>query len=287
MTALTPAEALVLLAPEDAPGTDAVKATILALLAQGCLRSETKTVSSFLRRAHPVAFLSPGRPFPAPVPRHVGAVLDVVRAAGDNAMPKIAEGLVKAFGQKCARFCPEHVLPELIGKRLLERRETSERKKFLGLIPHTVTRVQHIRTPSGEAEYARIQQAMAEAHTIPQFLSTDPVRAAAMAAALGALIFLVPELVPYYQQLSAEMQRANVVAMAQGAADGNDSFEFGGNSGNAPELNDLGAALNLDQAFDSLSDSLDAAMDAAESSSGGDGGSDGGSDGGGGDGGGE
>lgn len=135
----------------------------------------------------------------------------------------------------------------------------------------------------GEAEYARIRQGNNEARTIPGFLSSDPARAAAMAVALGALIFLVPELVPYYQQLSAEMQRADAAAMAQGGsdssgADGGDAGGFQGDSSTValPELGDLGAALSFDRAFDALSDSLDAAMDAADSSSGGDGGSDGG-----------
>lgn len=299
MSALSPAEALVLLEPEEAPGMDAVKVTVLSLLARGHLRSETKTVSSFLRGSRAVPMLTLGQRYPVPVPRHVGAVLDVVRTAGDPAMPKIAEGFIKAFGQKCARFRPEHVLPDLISRRLLERKEWTERKKFLGLIPRTVTRVVHARTPAGEAECTRIRQAITEARSIPGFLSTDPARAAAMAVALGALIFLVPELVPYYQQLSAEMQRANAAAMAQGGSDssgsdssgsdsggsdgGGDSFLGGDSAGATMQLNDFGAALSFDQAFDALSDSLDAAMDAADSSASSDGGSDGGgSDGGGG-----
>jgi len=123
MTALTPAEALVLLEPEEAPGMDAVKVTVLSLLAQGFLRSETKAVSSFLRGSRAVPTLTLGQRHPTPVPRHVGAVLDVVRTAGDPVMPKVAEGFNKAFGQKCARFRPELVLPDLVSRRLLERNE--------------------------------------------------------------------------------------------------------------------------------------------------------------------
>lgn len=281
MTALTPAEALILLDPVEAPGIDAVKVTVLSLLAQGYLRGGTKAASSMLGRGRQVPTVSPGRPYPAPVPAHVEELLDVVRTARDPAMPKVAESFVKTFGQKCTLFRTAYVQPLLVSKGLLERREQTEKKRVLGLFSRTVTRVWHVRTAAGEAECARIRRSIADARGIPQFLSSDPARAAAMAAALGGLIFLVAELAPYYQQLSMEMARANAGTMNQNSSDSSGGSDSGSGS---PTLEppDFTMAWTVDQTFTSLSDSLDAAMDAADSSGGDSGGDGGGGDGGGG-----
>ena len=64
MTALTPAEALVLLDPAEASGIDAVKVTVLSLLALGFLRTGTQAAASMFGRARQVPTLSPGRPYP-------------------------------------------------------------------------------------------------------------------------------------------------------------------------------------------------------------------------------
>lgn len=277
MTALTPGEALVLMDPDGAPGMDALKVTVLALLAQGYLRHGTESRSSlFGRRSSPA--LLPGKPYPPPAPRHVADVLGVVTAAKDHAMPKLAEQFIRTFGAKCDGFTRDRVVPVLVGKGMLEQREFTERKRFLGLIPRTVTRIRHVPTASGAAEAGRIRQAVEAARDIPRFLSSDPARAVAMAAALGGLVFLVAELYPFMDHLSAEMQRAMT---GRDSSDSSVEMESGG-SGTAAGVFDLSAIAEMDGAFSELSDSLDSAMDAADSSSGGDSGGDGGGDGGGG-----
>jgi hypothetical protein len=81
-----------------------------------------------------------------------------------------------------------------VARGLAEQRKT----RLLGFIP--VTR--YYRTPTGEAEKARLDDAIRDARQIPRYLDSDPAQAAALVAAAGAAILLVDELRPHYDALA-------------------------------------------------------------------------------------
>jgi hypothetical protein len=68
----------------------------------------------------------------------------------------------------------------------------------MGLIPHD----SFYRTAAGDAEKIRVETALREARAIPQYFDSDPMRAAALAAAAGGAILLVEALRPHYRQLA-------------------------------------------------------------------------------------
>ena len=66
---LSPAESLVLLKPNRTPGREAVKVTLLSLLAQGLLRIEEETHKGWIKNTKIVYVRPTGRPAWALPPR--------------------------------------------------------------------------------------------------------------------------------------------------------------------------------------------------------------------------
>jgi hypothetical protein len=111
-------------------------------------------------------------------------------------------------------------------------------------------------TAAGQAERDRLTRAIEQARTIPRMLDENPKQAAAIAAALGGLLLLAPEVLPHLGALAAALKLYPADDLAQGF----DSFSDGGF-----DLSGFDGA-----AFDGFSDSLaamDTQFDAAVSSS--------------------
>jgi hypothetical protein len=200
-TLLNPAESLVLLKPNRTPAREAVKVTLLSLLAQGLLRIEEKTEKRLFWSKTVACVLPTGR-F-VPLPRHAASLMTVVRQAQPEGgvMRHLVALARKTYGPQLEGFKTLFIMPALVDRGLIEE------GRVLLLI-----RKWHL-TPSGAAEQSRIAHDIARARTIPALLGSNPAEAAAIALAVGGTILLVEELRPHYRQLSEAMR-------AQGAAGG-------------------------------------------------------------------
>ncbi|MCX7379148.1 MAG: hypothetical protein NTY94_20660 [Alphaproteobacteria bacterium] len=255
--ALSPAEALVLLDPNAEQGVQAAKVTFLGLLAEGVLRAEqVKGRITSETRLHIARQ-------PAETPPHVGAVLDAVRHSKTGSVYQVTRRLARDTKQ-LSTFVPVLVRPRLVQRGLLAERRHQEERKVLFVFRRGVTITTSHPTDSGAREQARLRAMLDNAPAIAAELDRDPPRAAAMAAALGPLIVLVPALL------------AVLGPLAHAMAPGTQSF-VSDSSGE-----DGGGFAWLDSTMAEMDSSLDSALSDASSDSS-DGGSDsGGSDGGGG-----
>ncbi|MBV8494223.1 MAG: hypothetical protein JO162_12200, partial [Alphaproteobacteria bacterium] len=252
---LIPAEALIVLNPARWHGREGIKLTYLTLLARGVLRLTMLPATGWFRGRKTVLQLGASA---APVRSGAeSALLGIVRAQGSGGAP-MADVIRQAqsiYGTDLNRFDRDLVRPGLIHRGLL----TEARRSFLMLF--TVRRDEL--TPAGEAARRLIEQAMAQARTIPDFLARDPAQAAALAVSAGAAIFLVPELRAHYTRLSA-------VLRIQGGADGGDGDGWDSSSQTGgigdPAWHGLDAGLDFSWFGDFDFDGFDAAMDSFDSS---------------------
>jgi hypothetical protein len=265
---LTVAEALILREPNKQQGRAALKLTLIDLLARQALilrREERKgLVGRFLKRdyvqlAADAAQRAPDRP-------HVRAVLNALNAAEARRGATIGQLVAKArkrFGADLSGFQTNYVLPALVGRGLLEV------YKARVLLLFSSTRYRH--TPEGTAMLRQIEEQIAQARMIPDFLDRDPAQAAALALALGSTLLLVDELKPQYSRLTA--------ALRERAADSGGTGDDLWRTVTSPADFDAPFDFNPD-AFDALDggmDAFDSGFDAADSGGdGGDGGDGGG-----------
>jgi hypothetical protein len=272
-TELSAAEAQVLLRPNRAAAGEAVKVTLLSLLAQGLVRIEEETKKGRFRVSKTVFVRPTDRTAPRSLPPHATSLLEQVRAAQavTGSMPDLVAQVRRAYGSALEGFKSRLILPALESRGLVQQGRVLWVFRTFRL------------TPAGMAEKSRIESDIARARTIPGLLGSKPAEAAAIALAVGSAILLVPELRPHYRQLSEAMR---------GSADMHDVHNTGmytpmsGTSGSAHDLQhaDLGSAdLGGLGAFDlgsfdaSAFDTLDSGMasfDASVSSSDGSGGGD-------------
>ncbi|HXO03607.1 MAG TPA: hypothetical protein VN900_16210 [Stellaceae bacterium] len=245
----------------------ALKLGFMGLLAQGVLRSTDETRTGLLRTRH-IIHLRVAPDLPETLPPLTASLVKVVRAAEprDGVMSEIIKQAMREYGNNLFGFPSNYVGPALAARGLAERR----RVKFLGLIPS----YRYERTPAGDAEKIRLENAIQEAKTIPRYLDSDPAQVAAMVAAVGGAIFLVDELQPHYQGISKAMrdQGGGGGGDTYFASDGggSDSGGFGAGSFDAGSF-DFG---NID--FGSFDfGSFDAGFDGGGGDGGGDGGSSG------------
>jgi hypothetical protein len=256
---LTVAEALVLREPNKQQGRAALKLTLIDMLARGALvlrRKERKILlggflkAEYLQVAPDAVRRVPNRP-------HVRAVLNVltnVRAEKGATIGQIVAKARQRFGADFAGFQTKHVLPALVGRGLLE----GYKARVLLLFSTTLYR----HTPEGTAVLRHIEEQIAQARAIPDFLDRDPAHAAALA--LGSMLLLVEELKPHYSRVSAALH-------ARATDSGGVEEELWGLV-TSPGDFDSPFNFNLD-AFDALDGGMDAfasGFDAADS--GGDGG---------------
>ena len=194
-TPLSPAEQVVLLAPNRASGYAAIKAMLLLLLSKGVLRIEeidqigifrTKTVAHLRIAAEPK---SP--------PPEIAVLLDLVRAAqaeGGRIKDVVARAN-KQFLTGCPKYITEFIQPSLKPRGLLTENKV--------LFVHTF----HL-TPEGEKLQSHLKSDLFQANDIPKLLKSDPPQAAAVAAAIGTTILLSNKLPKHFKPL-ADAMRAN------------------------------------------------------------------------------
>lgn len=272
---LTPGEALVLLAPNANQGREAIKVSLMWLLAKKLLTVTPESKPGFFGRFSTTSRLHPSNRPPAGLSRELVELLHVARDAGT--MDKFVKAARIRYGADLSGFQKIHLVPSLLKQRLIERRTESFLRVF--------SRTRYYTTHTGEVLQQRIERMFARARTIPAFLHSNPGEAAALAATLGGLIFLVPELKPHFNDIARAMRKPDY-ATADGGSYSGDSSSPSSSKPDEPRLDD---ALTLDfagfdsatfDAFDTSMIALDSSFDAAASDCGG-GGGDGGGGGGG------
>lgn len=241
-SALGPGEVLALLKPDTVRARDALKLTLMSLLAQGVLRFEERAVKGLLG-TKPQKVLLQAKGYERSGGLEVLALAALSPLADGISMATAVKRLRKAFGSDLARFRNEHLLPALARKGLLEAR--SERYLLI------FKRTRHKLTPAGESERDRLTELMEQARRMPGSIASDPAQALAIFAGLGAAVLLIHELWPHLQQLE------KVIGPEMAASHGFADFNFS----------------DMDNLDESLSD-LDAGFDAAADSGGAGGGGD-------------
>jgi hypothetical protein len=202
-------------------GIPAAKVTFLGLMAEGVLRQQT-VENRFMGSHQGVRVVRE----PAAAPPHVAAVLEAVRYSKSGRVSDIAARLSKTTN-RFASFVPDLVRPRLVQRGLLAETRHQEQRRTLLLFRRTVTVSSFAPTEAGRREQARIRSAIDQGPEIRAALDTDPPRAAAMALALGALLVLVPALIPVLGQLAAAMGvAAPTVGMSDSGSGDGGSFSF-------------------------------------------------------------
>jgi hypothetical protein len=240
--ALSPAEALVLLDPNADQGVQAAKVTFLGLLAEGVLRAEQ--VKGRITRETRLHIARQ----PAEAPPHVGAVLDAVRHSKTGSVYQVTRRLARDTKQ-LSSFVPVLVRPRLMQRGLLAERRHQEERKLLFVFRRSVTITTFHPTDSGAREQARLRTLLDDAPAIAAELDRDAPRAAAMAAALGPLIVLVPALLAVLGPLAHAMAPGTQGFISDGG--GGDTFAY------------------MDFAMAEMDSSLDSALSEAGSDGGG------------------
>jgi hypothetical protein len=192
---LSPAEQVVLLAPNRASGYAAIKAMLLLLLTKGVLRIE-ETDKPGLFRTKTIAHLRIAAE-PKNPPPEIAVLLDLVRAAQAEG-GKIKDVVARAnkqFLTGCPKYIVDFIQPALKARGLL----TENKVLFV--------RAFHL-TPEGEKLQSQLKSDLFRANDIPKLLKSDPAQAAAVAAAIGTTIFLSDKLPKHFKPL-ADAMRAN------------------------------------------------------------------------------
>ncbi len=265
MIALSPAEQLALLDPKAVKAKDAVKATLLSLVAQGVLKIETTSTRGFFgtKKATTVSVARDATP-DGP---HAAALVRVVRDAGSGGAPLagVAKGAREAWGDDLRQFLTGYVFPSLTRRGLL----TESSRKVAFFFHRTV----YDHTPAGAMERIRVLGPVQRARTIPALLRENPAEAAAIALAAGSTLLIVPELKAFYGQLAALGPRGAGGSWSSG--DGWPSTTFDPGSFDASSLSSFDSSD-----FSSFDSSFDSSFSGSDSGGGDSGGGDGGGGGG-------
>lgn len=270
---LTPGEALVLLHPNKSQGQEAIKVSLMWLLAKRHLTTRFEDRPGFWGQfLAKRAYLHTADNPPADLPNDLKAVLRLATRAGT--MDEFITVARAEYGTELSGFLKDVVIPSLMQRGLIEVRT--------GTLLFFIPRTRYFRTPMGEAMRQKIDNLMTEAREIPDFLDKSPAQAAAVVASLGALVLIMPELRSHLSGIADAMRRRSNMDGTSG------SYSFGGlasfSSGPATEEKpfEFGAfdAMGI-ETFNAGMDEFDSSFDAA--SAGGDGGDGGGDGGGGGD----
>lgn len=266
---LTPGEALVLLDPNKSQGKEAVKVSLMWLLAKKHLTASLEDRPGFWGQfLSKKTYLRTDGNVPADLPADLRAVRGLAMRAG--AMDEFITAARAEYGTELNGFVQQIIIPSLMRRGLLEARTDT----VLFVFPRT----RYFRTPTGEASQQNIEKLMMQAREIPDFLDRSPAQAAAVVASLGALVLIMPELRSHFSGIADAMRRRHTTDSSYVS----DSSGGLSSSSSSPATEDKPFEFEAFDAagfetFDASMSALDSGFDAA--SSGGDGG---GGDGGGG-----
>ena len=245
-----------LLDPVFTKANEAIKVTLLSLLARRLVRSEERERPGLfgMKKA---TFLSTLAPLPPRSPPHEASLHRLVAQVQsvDGDMKAFFAAVNKAYWPNLSGFLTKFIMPSLMAKGLLDEKK----RKAFGLF----TQIRYVPTPAGATERAQIERRVAEARKLPHLLGVDPAQAATLALALGGTLLLVAELRPHYQSLGDAMRRHD-----GGGGDSGGGVDVPSVQGSHAE----GLGGFESSAFSSLDSSMDGFSSVFDSSSGSDGG---------------
>ncbi len=275
---LTAAEALVLQNPQLNQGRAALKLTLMELLARRIVTMRRDERKGMFGRTQHTDYLelAPDAAQRIPDVAHVRSVIEMIRAADkkgyDATMLEVISQARKTFGADLAAYHSKHVVPNLIGRGLIEAYQA----KRLGIF--TTTKYRH--TAQGETVRQQLAAHLEQARALPKTIERNPAQAAALVATLGGSILLVDELKPYYGRLSQAMRPgggdAGVYIGDDDDSDNDDSSSLDSSDFGFGDFGSFDFDFNTFHTLDTSMDAFDSSFDSSADS-----GSDGGSDGGG------
>lgn len=259
---LMPAEAMVLMDTSVNP-SQLFKVTIMALMLRRVVRAATEQRHGLFRSRQVTRLHASAAP---DQPAHVQSALAVLRSANGGTVAEVVAAARRAYGQNLAAFKQKQVIPAMVQRELVQQRTF----RLLWAFPWRRT----VLTPGGAAALERLRAALDRGRSVPGFLDRDPRQAAMIAASLGTLILLVPELRPHLKQVARMLQEpdAGVSGDSGSGSDPHGSERHGLDAGDDAGSDAFGGAMDgFDAGFDA---SFDAGFDAAFDGGGGNGGGD-------------
>jgi hypothetical protein len=195
---LSAAAAVLLLDPARWHGREAVKITLLTLLARDLLRLRTQPGFSLAGRRK--ALLELGRSVATPAARDEQLLYDILRrvVGGGTPLTSVVAGLREQFGRDLKGFDRDVVRHGLIRRGMVTEN-----------YPFACWLFRYRRdalTEAGLVQRRRIEAALERARADLTLLVRDPAAAAALTIAAGPLIFLIPELRAHYALLGAALR---------------------------------------------------------------------------------
>lgn len=196
---LTPAEAVLLLAPKSGSAIKCLQAALLSLLSTGRIAIEQSS-SPFKELA--ILLTKKAPPTETPNPSHLKAVEETLIAydGGDRLVSsKVIHALQKRFGYGFERYVHEEIAPGLIERGLVVRKDG----KWLGLFP----RISYERTARGTAIASPLGRLMSAVNRVPSLIETNPNEALNIALSAGALLIMsttARRQIPVLRKLLAE-----------------------------------------------------------------------------------
>lgn len=180
---LTPAEAVLLLAPGSGSASKCVQAGLLSLVGAERIAFEP-SANPFKQSAlllNPPAMLDT-----VPLPQHLAALEQALAGYGKNRLQssEVLHALQKRFGYGFGRFVHEEVAPGLIKRGLLSRTDRS----LLGVFP----RISYQRTAGGDALARPLERLMSAVEQVPSLINRDPEQAMRLARSAGVLLVMSP-----------------------------------------------------------------------------------------------
>lgn len=239
------------------PGNPVVKLALQELLFRGILAHTSVERTRFLGRKSTRHFLNPGPNFGADLSPSLAAVRDVFRVIEAAEKKRTPQGVpLEEFAQQAflKYSVSGHVFPTLVGLGLYR----TERRKFLGLIPHE----RYALTGSGgEAKAALAESLAAGNRELHGWIGTTPARAAAFVAMAGVGVLLLDK--PVAQEVFRNLRTLG----------GGDAWVwFGGDTDWGDGFDSIDGVSDMMGAFDSIDSSVDSSSDGGDSGGGGDGG---------------
>lgn len=196
---LTQCEAAFLLSPRADTAPDCIRATMLALIAQGRMAIREGVAAS---RTFEVVLGSDNGPEGlAEHQRVVESTLRERRGGGRLSASDVHSALSSKFGLSFRRYVHDHVAPSLIASGHVVRIDG----KWLGLFP----RIRYELTPRGMAAIEPLKRRLADLDDLPALLKSDPDRALRLAHEAGVILVLSPiarRQLPRLRRLMAERE---------------------------------------------------------------------------------
>ena len=197
--ALSPSEALFLIDPAFEDGRNALKLSLRWLIAHGVFHATCEIrPGTWMFRIRPRLQVVTPSPAIADLPRDLAELVELARSSPTDFFEDILPIIQWTYGASPSLLMGKKIKQNLVDRGLLANQPQSS---SFGLGQHS-----HARTPAGEEVCERLTSLLAQARDIPQLITTDPSRVAALAAQLDGLLLILTELRPEWSEIANAMR---------------------------------------------------------------------------------